>query len=991
MDAPNLFILDQLDYISVNTNADLLQVLREGRRASDLRPHSCTYVRFARDVCKELQKNFPNYWRRLPCANALVQTMARQPASDASLQVLLLSQHVIDGCSGDEFFINYFEALATEVCNHMLAQNMHYIVLELDDGDGVTFQAGKLEEQAGDEICYDTTGDNVEHEKITSFYDQSPSYTCAVKSQLDPTFHISHDADATFAEFFQRPVRIASYTWAVGSSLSQFIYPWYAFMSDSRVSNRLNNFRMLSAKLHVRVQIAGNAFYYGRALVSYKPQTEGWDNAVSGDSFTTTRGLLGTVDLVAASQRPHIFLDPATSQGGEMILPFFHDSNGLDLVVNSVADAQELGELWFQSFGPLRHANAGTGPLTVTVFAWMTEVVLSTPTDSNFGGLSPQSGLEEQAGDEYGVGPVSKTANIVAAVAGKLVNVPSIRPYAMATQMAAQGAANLATFFGMSRPADISSVQTRRVSVIGDLASTNREDSLMRLSLDAKHELTIDPRTTGLADVDELALDYICAKESYIVTAPWEVSDTPGTVLFSTQVRPEMFNFYDPGGGNPVEYHMAPCCWASVPFRYWRGKMKYRFQIVASGYHKGKVRVTWDPVGSGTEPDYNTCYNRIVDLAEERDFVVEVGWGQPDPYLITSSDNSGEWSSTKWSLTTIMPPDTINANGVLSIFVQNELVAPNTPTPISINVFASMVEPEFASPYGIKLSHFTWFGDATPALLAEEGGLEEQAGNEVEESDANSTKKPSIPSDPQLLEPIVGNDRMPGIECITMGEKVTSFRQLLKRYNLSYYDTYAPFLNVSEISSIVMQRHALPMYRGFSPGAAVLSLGFNPVATTLLNWTLPLYAGWRGSIRWKFIYNPLLISGTFTPYVTRLNGDATYANSQATTSTFTQIGINNGIGQFIGNLFEGSAVTTSNVNPSVEVEIPYYSPVRFMAARRANLTTEGFRGLGYAHRIMARGDGTTPIVISSYVATGEDFTTFFFCGVPRAYFVLSPP
>lgn len=115
--------------------------------------------------------------------------------------------------------------------------------------------------------------------------------------------------------FFSRPIKIAEQEWATSTTLGFDIDPWGLYFSNPRVINRLANFNLLRAKLHVKVVINGNGFQYGRAMVSYLP----FDVF---DSLSSNAALLRE-DLVQASQQPRIFLDPTTSQGGEMILPFF--------------------------------------------------------------------------------------------------------------------------------------------------------------------------------------------------------------------------------------------------------------------------------------------------------------------------------------------------------------------------------------------------------------------------------------------------------------------------------------------------------------------------------------------------------------------------------------------------------------------------------------------------------------------------------------------
>jgi hypothetical protein len=39
----------------------------------------------------------------------------------------------------------------------------------------------------------------------------------------------------------------------------------------------------------------------------------------------------------------------------------------------------------------------------------------------------------------------------------------------------------------------------------------------------------------------------------------------------------------------------AACGAAAMPFKYWSGSMKYRFQVVCSAFHRGRIAVVYDP------------------------------------------------------------------------------------------------------------------------------------------------------------------------------------------------------------------------------------------------------------------------------------------------------------------------------------------------------------------------------------------------------------
>jgi hypothetical protein len=137
----------------------------------------------------------------------------------------------------------------------------------------------------------------------------------------------------------------------------------------------------------MKMLINGNSFYYGRALVSYNPY-------LKNDDVTLKRAFFEQ-DLVGASQKPHFMLDPTTSQGGEMLLPFLWPENFLDITLGNWTN--NMGRVTVHDFDILRHANGGTDPITVTVFVWAEDVVLSVPTT-----VQAQSGTADRELDEFG-------------------------------------------------------------------------------------------------------------------------------------------------------------------------------------------------------------------------------------------------------------------------------------------------------------------------------------------------------------------------------------------------------------------------------------------------------------------------------------------------------------------------------------------------------------------------------------------------------------
>lgn len=161
---------------------------------------------------------------------------------------------------------------------------------------------------------------------------------------------MAHSEGADIKDFFERPIQIATYLWT-DLSFSQFLNPWLLWSRNPRVSNRLNNYRNFRGNMCVKVMVNGNQFYWGRMMMSYSPV----DSATQEFVFTpnSRRG-----DMMA-SQRPHIFIDPSTSEGGTMKLPFFFEDNALNMTAN---DFVRMGELWLHAIVGLKHATT-TNPV----------------------------------------------------------------------------------------------------------------------------------------------------------------------------------------------------------------------------------------------------------------------------------------------------------------------------------------------------------------------------------------------------------------------------------------------------------------------------------------------------------------------------------------------------------------------------------------------------------------------------------------------------
>lgn len=867
---------------------------------------------------------------------------------------------------------------------HRLKREIKHLQAMLDSGDE------PLESQSGVATTNSepglTTSESapMAEQQITAFADQDAGWVTEIHGQYDETMDRVESARSNLGEFLSRPIRQSVTTWTVGQPLFIRFNPWKEFLENPFVRDKIANYELFRCKMHCKMVISGTKFHYGRALASYNP-------LAGFDQVTVERNFLQQ-DLVQASQKPHFFLNPTKNTGGELCMPFFWEKNYLSL---TNADYEQMGEINVKSFGNLLHANGGNDPVTVTIYLWAEDVVLTMPT-SRSNVLASQSGRKKNtksnlgdknkrnsitANDEYGSGIISKPAAAIAKASGALSVLPSIRPYALATEMVASRIGEVAKIFGYSRPSVVTDIQLFKPNPTGNLANSDAADAVQKLTLDSKAELTLDTRTAGLDGVDQMGILDMAQRESYLTSFTWSPDEGPDTILWNSYVTPTLFAKLN------SEIHPTPMAMLSSCFEAWTGSVRFRFQIVKSDFHKGRLLVRYDPQQNSPAVEYNTNYSRVVDIAEEDDFEIVVGWAQADAWL-----KCGTMTGNEKFDTLRLPSDlTGEANGLLEINVLNDLVCPGPDSPISINVFVSMCEDaKFAAPSNAKLNTLHIFPPVNPVLESQSGMLDGT------ENPTNAMT--DRPTGSNALQTIAEQ----GVEAdhtysVFYGDPPTTLRELMKRYTYtrSWIPGSAP---EGRISIQTLFNKDAPYQSGWDPDGIDTSEVNGTTQLTVVNkdfasWWTPCFAGVRGARRKKYFFT--FGGAASTPVVQRdayrdtNNGSFSIGTYEiATTSPQQkQKWATLRIARQSGT---GSATTNLGINNTIEVELPFYSPKRFLPARfiRAQqIPSNTHRVVTTTSTPSETGPNIPKLDISyqQWDAVGEDFTLMFFTGCPILY------
>nr|WPV63275.1 MAG: capsid protein [Wufeng shrew marnavirus 1] len=767
---------------------------------------------------------------------------------------------------------------------------------------------------------------------------------------------------ADLKSFLARPVRITAGTWFESDStgLSLFgVNPWFSFFNEARIKNKLHNFAFVRCNLKIKILVNASPFYYGRALVHYRPTTA-FKSQVPLNTAANTQ-------LVPFSQRPHVWLRAEDNTGGEMTLPFVYQKNWL--TIKSATEMQQMGTLSANVYSPLQSANgvAGTG-VSYSIYAWAEDVVLSGSTLS----------LAMQGKDEYVDGPISGPATALSKIAGSLT--PVFGRFATATSMALSTTADIARMFGFTNVPVVSSTAPMRVTQFANFASTEIGYPLEKLTIDAKNELSVDPKVLGLSSDDELVVSDLVSRDSYLTKFVWATTDTLGKTLFYSNVTPRMQSNTIVDTTTNVIQH-TPMSFVARAFEAWRGDIIFEFDIVASQYHKGRLQIAFDPVGDATTNVVNTSdvtsavYTVVADLSKEHTVSIRVPYQQALGWLTTqaTSEVVTAWST---SATPTFVDSPTQYNGSICVKVLNNLTAPVLTSNVEVLVRVRGAENlEFANPAPFR-STLSYFRPQSEEEIV---------------MDVLGAHEPSLDEKRGLL---------------NYGEVVRSLRPLIRR---TCYATPVNFVVTGSTgyTSLDFDHYKLPPYPGFDPTGlftvtSVVSIGtkqYNWGNMSLLQWLLPAFVGYRGSTFWY--YNPhgqTVASNNLI--VTRIPNNVSNASISVTNAlSATQ----SGRAQL--QMKEFTASGTSLCNPRVAagsgISVPMQSQYLMHSTDPQYATTPSNFDTAYADCVnvsIADSAGLIPVTsttlapsLDTYCGAGTDFNMHFFLCVPTVYYNATIP
>lgn len=835
-------------------------------------------------------------------------------------------------------------------------------------------------EETDTEVPPVLTGGDTTESGTVEFLDNANGDSYIGSINTNSVANVDGTSDISLGDFLARPTLINTTTWTTADLIGTktTITPWYNFLNNTAIKNKIQNYAFLRGKLRLKIVLNGTPFQYGAMRACYAPLI-GWQT-----SKIRTNPVSALPLAIPYSQQPGVWLYPQANAGAEMTLPFFLHKNWMDITTR--VQVESMGTLVYFIYSPLEVAvSSGTTVVTVNTYAWMEDVEL----------MGSSNSLVLQA-DEYNEGPISKPATALASVAESLTKVPIIGRFARATQIGATAVASMARLFGYTNVPVISDVQAFQPQNAPMLASAHIGIPAQKLTLDPKQELSIDPSVHGAGNVDELALSYILKKESYFGSTSWSTADIPQTQVFNMRISPSLWGQVDIQNGVPATvakrvYH-TPLSYVGGMFKHWRGGMILRMKVVCTKFHKGRLKISYDPRNdiSTNNPEENVVYTQIVDIGEQDDVEFLIPYHQDTAWLKHSQVIQDNWTPGNVGLTPRLGVD----NGTLTVRVLNELNAPITSAVRILFFIKGANDFEYANPNEHIGPDDTY---QFPSFFAV------QAEDHTEMLSKQLVFGKVTPPD---------KDRYG----LNYGESITSLRNILHRSV------------VSDVVNITIAENGTYAYRNkaykimpYAPGfISTFPTNANKIITagtqgyayntmTHMCYIASMYLGYRGGA--TYTVTPGIDSygelSDFRVYrMTRRPPNYTtsrYIDPGAgiTLATATTSSLAAYLGQQNSpqNGLSGMAITATNTNGSIVFNIPDYKFYNFSLADPSNYflgspnddTDNQGAMLRFIVKAPLTANKTGEMTLQSEVAAGPDFTCLFFLCCPTLDYALTVP
>lgn len=625
-----------------------------------------------------------------------------------------------------------------------------------------------------------------ETEQITRFVDDvTPEHyeKPAVSSNVLWKSSAGETMKHSIESILSRPVVVLDSTFSDAFTEKVLNFPGVLFGASANIRNKLNYFEFFRANIKVKLLFNATPFQQGRYWIYFSPY-----------DTLSNRGKTGT--LQNATGYPGVELDIANGAPVELTIPYCAPLSHYRL-----PNAEStMGELVIT---PIVNLTSGTAMdnAPFTVMAWFEDIELSMPTNQVIDAtptLRAQMDEEQQANN---TGMISAVATKVASVAEVIGDkIPSVSAISKPVAWASRAVAGVSSAFGFNKPKHLHATCT--YANVPGKGYTNMDGLDNSAVLGAAPDNAIE-NMSGLfsSAVDEMDLDFVKKKSCIVKQAiQWTTTQASGVQLYYFQNAPGCLDT----GTDDLD--PTTLCFLASMFRFWRGGIKYRLTCAKTAFHTGRLRIGFIPAGGPTTPaagnNLQFTHNWVLDLSKssEIEFTVPYVSNRPWTDIVLGNRANGQWAGSS------------RRTGTLVFEILTPLRAASTAVDqdVTLTLWHSGAQDlEFAAPeftqakiadesVTLVANEFDELSDKFATMNLTDEPLRAQIFNATDA--AIEHKEQMMDSSVPMFE--ASRQDYVGPEKLGMGEKISSLRQLIKRFGTVVRGVPTPYWDDTQATLI---------------------------------------------------------------------------------------------------------------------------------------------------------------------------------------------
>lgn len=656
---------------------------------------------------------------------------------------------------------------------------------------------------------------------------------------LKPSLEEHH----TIEKFLSRPTLVKNLVW------SQRMIETVDIMSTLREHKNFAVFRQklagfygFRATANLKVVVNAQPFHSGILQLSFRPFQQTFAKYSGRDRYE--RFMEDSQNLsMALSGYPSTYLNVATQSDVTFSIPYC----GQTPFMNLANKRQDFGEFRITSLVQLLDST-NKPQADVNLYLFFTDVELFGSTALTRNGIAgfvkatpqvaterakkrvPQNRASEVAANVQsnpapaGRGLISKGARYLV---GKVPYVGDILQ-------------DIFDYIGLSKPPASQSSMFVTPLPSGNLVTYDGNINVVKLSGKAGQNTAIDQ--LGIEKMDEMEISTIVAKPTGLTRFRWQTDMSPHTLLLTLPVEPQ--NHISVRDTTINQYVALPSRlrYMANAFRYWRGTLRYTFFVSANKFHTGRLRFVYTVGGDpgNLDGEYSYSFNQIIDIRDGLTFSIDCPYFCDTPWRVVPQKFGfdGRYHQGVSNIFNLDPC-------TLQVYVENTLRAGGQAAQtVEVAVFVS------GGP------DFQLAGPIVPTSVPLPF---------IEKKDSKATEIKAVPQ----IETDVGLNDIKTISMVnlnnslmepsakacqdTMGEEVSSVRELVKRY-YPLYNT-----NLTEKETMLVG-YPFSLYASLIDKNNIVFTNAEP-----FSYFSELYAFWRGGVRYNVACKDSFMRVSFLP------------------------------------------------------------------------------------------------------------------------------